>query len=424
MAYTDGQIIEAGRAVLAELEHLLGTDAPVVRAQLSELLARSATGEPVADPILELLWKYEPVRGWIVEYFSRSAGPPGDRGWFPSTPGAAPVPADQTDNAEYVVWYATTRRPSHASGRGTGYSARRDHTVHYGSCRVFVPRSHKIGSIGSPWWKRLLTLTDDRLRLLAVSETSADDHWRDIAQKMGAAPPEEQHGLVFVHGYNVTFEEAARRAAQIGFDLSIRGAVSFFSWPSQGTLRAYAADAATIETNEDTIADYLTDFAARSGARAVHVIAHSMGNRGVLRAIARIAAQAERRTGVNFGQCILAAADVDVDKFRQLCAAYRQVAARTTLYVSARDRAVEASRWLHQFPRVGLTPPVTVAEGLDTVSVTNADLTLLGHGYVVETRDVLVDMHTLIHHDAPPDQRFGLRPAATERGERYWLIGA
>jgi esterase/lipase superfamily enzyme len=149
-----------------------------------------------------------------------------------------------------------------------------------------------------------------------------------------------------------------------------------------------------------------------------------MGNRGVLRAVARIAAEAQQRTGVCFGQFILAAADVDVDKFRQLCAAYRQVAARTTIYVSAKDRAVEASEWLHQFPRVGLAPPVTVAEGLDTVSVTNADLTLLGHGYVAEARNVLVDMHTLIHHDAAPAERFGLREAATEQGERYWLIGA
>ena len=251
---------------------------------------------------------------------------------------------------------------------------------------------------------------------------SADDHWRAIANHVASATPDEQHALVFVHGYNVSFEQAGLRAAQIGFDLSIRGAMSFFSWPSKATLSGYPADEATIETNEDSIADYLTDFAVRSGARAVHVMAHSMGNRGVLRAVARIAADAQRRSGVRFGQFILAAADLDVDKFRQLAAAYQQVAARTTVYVSARDRAVEASRWLHQFPRVGLAPPITVVNGLDTVAVPNADLTLLGHGYVAEARNVLVDIHTLIHRDAAPAQRFGLREAATEHGERYWLI--
>lgn len=33
---------------------------------------------------------------------------------------------------------------------------------------VLVPKSHKMGSVGSAWWKRAITLTDDRLRLLAV----------------------------------------------------------------------------------------------------------------------------------------------------------------------------------------------------------------------------------------------------------------
>jgi esterase/lipase superfamily enzyme len=42
-------------------------------------------------------------------------------------------------------------------------------------------------------------------------------------------------------------------------------------------------------------------------------------------------AQAQGRTGKPFGQIILAAADVDADVFRQLSAAYAQVANRTTL---------------------------------------------------------------------------------------------
>src|SRR4051794_40303716 len=64
-------------------------------------------------------------------------------------------------------------------------------------------------------------------------------------------------------------------------------------------------------------------------------IAHSMGNRGV-GAVNRIAAKAQRRSGKPFGQVILAAAaaDVDADVFRQLSAAYAEVASRTTLHDS------------------------------------------------------------------------------------------
>ncbi|WP_461622101.1 alpha/beta hydrolase, partial [Bradyrhizobium sp. 23AC] len=77
-----------------------------------------------------------------------------------------------------------------------------------------------------------------------------------------------------------------------------------------------------------------------------------------LQAVNRIASAAAKRTGKTFDQIILAAADVDADRFRQLYKAYSRVSRRTTLYVSSRDRAVEASHWLHGYHRVGLAPPV------------------------------------------------------------------
>jgi esterase/lipase superfamily enzyme len=218
--------------------------------------------------------------------------------------------------------------------------------------------------------------------------------------------------VVFLHGYNVTFIDAARRAAQIGYDLQIGGAMAFFSWPSQGAMtpQAYAADAASIEASEGAIADFLAAFAAQSGPDHVHVIAHSMGNRGLLRAMQRMVTDAQRSSGRLLGQLILAAPDVDSTVFCDLARTYRHVAARTTLYVSDRDRALGASTWLHGFPRAGYTPPVTVIPDIDTVHVANVDLTRLGHGYVAEARDVLHDMHALLRFDAPPHSRMGLRP--------------
>ncbi len=219
-------------------------------------------------------------------------------------------------------------------------------------------------------------------------------------------------------------EDAALRAAQIGFDLSVKGAMAFFSWPSQGSTGGYPADEATIEASEGVIADFMTDFAERSGATAVHIIAHSMGNRG-----------RSARRQPHCGQGAAAHREVVRPNHsgRRRCRrgsvpaaerGLREVASRTTLYVSKRDRAVEASRWLHKFARAGLMPPTLVLPGIDTINVTNVDLTMLGHGYIAEARDVLTDMHALITHGAPPNERFGLREAKNEEGERYWLIGA
>jgi esterase/lipase superfamily enzyme len=328
------------------------------------------------------------------------------------------------DKCEYPVWFGTNRCLNDRHDASKGYSSERDGVVHYGQCQVYIPRAHKIGSVGSPWWKRISTWTDDRLKVTGLDELERDLFWNQIKRQLARVNVVERQAVIFIHGYNVSFRDAALRAAQIGFDLSIQGAMAFFSWPSRGTLQGYMADEATIEASEGDIAEFMTNFVTKSGAKTVHIIAHSMGNRGVLRAVNRIAQRAQRRSGVTFGQIILAAADVDASSFRQLSSAYRTVARNTTLYVSKRDRAVEASHWLHQFPRAGLMPPICIAPGIDTVGVTNVDVTLLGHGYVGDAREVLTDIHALITTGLPPGQRFGLHEQRTDQGEQYWLIRA
>ena len=347
----------------------------------------------------------------------------------PASPGqSAPLPSPLHEmspraDIEYSVWYGTNRKPRDADTIAKGYSGERDLAVRLGLCKVFVPESHKIGSTGSGWWERLTSGVDDRLKLTGISELPPATFWAQIKQRLDSLELQERDAVIFVHGYNVSFEDAAIRAAQIGVDLAVAGAMAFFSWPSRGTKRAYTTDEASIEASELHMTSFMVDFAERSGASKVHIIAHSMGNRGVLRAMNRIAAQAEQRTKVPFDQIILAAADVDAETFRNLCSAYSRVSRRTTLYVSSRDRAVEASKWLHDFPRAGLLPPVMVTTGIDTINVTNADLTMLGHGYVAEAREVLTDMHNLLEHGDPPRRRFGLKELRTEAGSPYWLIG-
>lgn len=326
------------------------------------------------------------------------------------------------------MWYATNRLATKdANGRVTGYGAERGGAVEYGACDVFLPKGHRIGSVGSPWWKhwllRLLGRSDQLVLKRILPAADADACWASIAKAARRFRPDERCGLIFLHGYNVSFADAAIRAAQIGFDLQVRGPVCFFSWPSQGMLGGYAADESAIEASEAAITAYLAEFGARTGLTRVHVIAHSMGNRGLLRAVQRITANAAAAGSVRFEHFILAAPDVDRDLFLELAELYRHVAKRTTLYVSDRDRALASSRMLRLgAARAGLSPPITVVPGIDTVHVANVDVTLLGHGYVAEARPVLADIHQLLSFDAPPERRMGLR-AATDAGERYWIVG-
>jgi esterase/lipase superfamily enzyme len=198
---------------------------------------------------------------------------------------------------------------------------------------------------------------------------------------------------------------------------------AFFSWPSKGELTEYLSDEATIEASEPYLASFLTSVAAAAKADRINIIAHSMGNRGLLRVAHRLA-NLSLPEGVRFGQIVLAAPDVDVQVFCDLATIYPSLSQRTTLYISAKDKALEASNWVHDYQRAGYCPPRTVVSGVDTVEVTNVDLTQLGHGYVGEAEAVLYDMFTLISSNTAPERRARLTEARTASAARYWTIGA
>lgn len=341
---------------------------------------------------------------------------------------APPADSDESVSPErqphlYPVWYGTNRAPKlDRAGNITGYTNQRSEgPVYYGKCEVTIPQSHQFGSTGSAWWKRWLRMEDDRLKINGLSPLPETEFWAGISNYLSQLKLDERISVVFIHGYNVSFQEAAIRTAQIGFDLKIAGAMAFFSWPSKATLGGYLADEAGIEASEDEISNFLMDFARKTGSEKIHIIAHSMGNRGLLRAIQRITGGVEASSDVKFGQIILAAPDLDVDVFKNLARLYPAISERTTLYASAKDRAVECSHILHKYDRAGFIPPVTVVPGIDTVEVTNIDLSLLGHSYVAEAEAVLYDMHELIFHNAPPDRRARLSRAATGP---HWVINA
>jgi len=290
---------------------------------------------------------------------------------------------------------------------------------------VYVPEGHRFGETGTAFWKKLwrFDLRDDRLRVQRMEPQERDAFFAEIraASETARDNGETPHALFFLHGFNVTFEDAAIRAAQVGFDLKVPGPTAFFSWPSRGSVAAYPADEASIEGSEQAITDFLVDFTQNCGAEKVHVIAHSMGNRGLLRALQRIAANAETRGKVKFGQVFLAAPDVDRDLFLNLARLYPEHSERTTLYASDGDWPVHLSARLHDAPRAGYFAPYTVAPGVDTVAVPDFDIDLLGHSYFAEAEALLHDMYDLIRYGAAPAVRQRISRSA-DGGVSFWKL--
>jgi esterase/lipase superfamily enzyme len=327
----------------------------------------------------------------------------------------------------YPVWFGTNRKPIDPSAPAKGFSGEYDDEMRFGKRIVFIPTSHRPGEIGSPLWKRLLTQTDDRIEVGPSTSLTEQTFAREIREFLGKLDPNDRNVLVYIHGFNTSFDDAARRAAQLGFDLKVPGVTAFYSWPSRASARDYSVDVESIEASEEHIAQFLVKVSALANRGNVHIIAHSMGNRGLLRALHRATAQAAIRSGVRFGKIFLAAPDVDSKLFRQLASIYPQISERTTLYVADQDKALAALEWFGRDPRAGSVPPLLLIPGIDTIRVRGASLFRLGHSYVAEDVDVIRDISTALYGKDPPAKR-GERngwpipdPEPERRGA--WVIG-
>jgi len=290
----------------------------------------------------------------------------------------------------------------------------------YGTSDVSIPRDHRMGWLESPsLWR--LELREDPTKhvvLLSTAVSSKDKFFADVAAR--ASQSLRRSAFLFVHGYNVSFEDAARRTAQIAYDLGFEGAPVFYSWPSQGSTLAYTIDEQNIEWAQANLRGFLEDFFTRSDAQSVYLIAHSMGNRALTRAVASLLNDKPALRD-RLKEVILTAPDIDAEVFkRDIAPALTATGRPVTLYASSEDLALVASKKIHGFPRAGDSGQgLVVLAGIETIDATSTDTSLLGHSYFAETRSVLSDMFYLIRTGQRADQRFGLRSIDTESG-RYW----
>jgi esterase/lipase superfamily enzyme len=292
-----------------------------------------------------------------------------------------------------------------------------------GTCRVSIPAIHKPGEMERPSILRLEINEEVRKHIVLRSALPLTDDafYEKLEDRVSRSSSRD--AFVFVHGFDNTFDEAARRTAQIAADLKFEGAPICYSWPSQGNLLKYTVDENNVEWTIPHLRQFLTELAERSGAEAIHLVAHSMGNRaltGALRSLSR-----DLQGSPLFNQVVLTAPDIDADVFRRdIAPAILGTARRVTLYASATDDALLLSKKVHGFPRAGDTGrDLVVVPGMDTIDVTGIDTSLLGHAYYAANETVLTDLVQLLKQNLPPDRRELLLPSELN-GQRYWIFQA
>ncbi len=236
-------------------------------------------------------------------------------------------------------YQAALKYSSDDLGPSLNYDGSYKREVELGVCKVSIPPGHVPGQLEAP---QLLQLQfkqelNKHVVLTDVKPLGKDQFFSSLQQTMAA---KGKNILVFIHGYNVSFEDAARRTAQMSFDLKFAGAPVFYSWPSQANWYGYPTDRENIELSVNQIKEFLLDVAHRSGADTINLVAHSMGNVGLTQALKEIDASENQGTQPLFNQVVLAAPDIDADIFKERIApAIVSKARHTTLYTSQTDLA-------------------------------------------------------------------------------------
>lgn len=334
-------------------------------------------------------------------------------------------PAAQPQWVTLTTYYGTNRQSGPPANGLASYGAERNASgPSFGRVVVSIPTVRRPGELNLPLNLWLFELPADPAKhfiIKSVVPMSGDAALSEMRSRMG--PLSRKSLLIFVHGYNVSFNDAALRTAQLSHDLNFPGLPMFFSWPSAARTAAYPRDEEMSELSLDAF-DRFLDQIGTLGASEIYIVAHSMGNRVVTRTIARRLAN-HKAMPANLKGLLLAAPDINADIFREQIAPGLAALSGTsrTIYASNNDVALRASSALHDFPRVGLTrPQVQLFSGFETVDATTAAPMRrgYGHSYVTDSPRVIRDMQALIFLKRAAQAR-GLTRKGTAAAP-YWAI--
>lgn len=312
------------------------------------------------------------------------------------------------------VWYFTNRNKIADNGATASYGGMR------GAPRVGVLRFDFKPYRGLKRLSNALPfhIPDERITLQDTSEIPETRFWRQIKR---FSKDDQGNIIFFVHGYNIGFEKGGRRAAIFQRALNRHNRLILFSWPADGDFLKYTYDEADLEWSVPLLADVLLNMLRHIGHDKVSVVAHSLGARGVIMALVRIACSQPEFPMVK--ELVLIAPDIDRDVFKDAWPDLQRFASKTTLYVSENDRAMKLSREVHGYPRLGEGGEhLTILPGIETIDVS---LTAIrrpsGHLYHLYNAEVVSDLTTLLNTGLPAYKRQNLIPSAP-KGVTYWQL--
>ncbi|MEG3640334.1 alpha/beta hydrolase [Magnetococcus sp. PR-3] len=332
------------------------------------------------------------------------------------------------DFVSVKVFYGTNRAEEKPNDRGVKLFGNQRGQLEFGHLWVSIPPNHAPGEMESPDLIRFEFTQDPskHVVLLKVKSLSKEAFKQSLTKTLDGQKKRDM--LVYVHGFNNGFEEAARRTAQITYDLNAEGislVPVLFTWPSGDSVSPLQYSYAW--TNKDwskgDLAEFLLTIAQREKVDNIYLLAHSMGTNLLGMALEKIEGKLKENTRPLFNEIVLAAPDIDAGTFqKEIAPAMRQLAKRTTVYAASQDMALRVSKEFHGgFHRLGdSSEPIVPVSGIDMVDVSKVNVSDIGHGYYAKIRQLLKDIRGVFLGKSVSER--ALQPRESVDQQRYWSI--
>ncbi|WP_180350092.1 MULTISPECIES: alpha/beta hydrolase [Brucella/Ochrobactrum group] len=272
---------------------------------------------------------------------------------------------------------ATTRRPS--DNPGILFSGERDKLVSLNEIVVSIPpeKNRKAGEV--QWPKKLPPNPQTDFTTVSVTPLKTDV---EMAGWVRPHLTKSRRVMVFVHGFNNTFEDSVYRFAQIVHDSGADVAPVIFTWPSRASVFDYNYDKESTNYSRDALEQILRAIAREREVKDITVMAHSMGSWLTVEALRQMAIR-DGRVNAKITDVILASPDLDVDVFSKQFLAMGKQHPRFTLFTSRDDRALALSRRISgNIDRLGQIDPSIepYRSEMEKAGITVIDLTQLKAG--------------------------------------------
>ena len=278
-----------------------------------------------------------------------------------------------------AMFVVSTRKGEHsASNEAVEEGAR------FSLQQIGVPPGHKPGQVERPAFGS----ENPQEHFVMMSRRGIDEaeFYAELASHLSGRVGSNRDILLYVHGFNVSYDEARFRLAQISDDGRFGGVAVLYTWPATGSLLDYGA----AKENATAARDALTNLIHRLGevpdVGRVHILAHSMGAWLTMEALRENAISGSSDLNGKLGDVMLAAPDIDLKVFRQQLA--RLDPSHVSVLVSSNDRALSISRTLAgDRPRLGGLNPSNPEDraaleglGVKTYDLSKESTGLIGHG--------------------------------------------